>query len=132
MNLSDYIQLTLEEIAEGIKKADATYKSMGAGGVLAETGMYIEGIPYVKHKGISEKHDKYKPIINVGFKVSVIHEETKEIDGKMSASIKVFSAGKEESGREVTHSLNEVTFSVPLLYPSERSSTHKEPSSCQD
>lgn len=120
MNLSDYIQLTLEEIAKGMRAANETYKNMGAGGILTETGMQIEGIPYVKKVGLSEKHDKYKPIINVGFRVSVECEEAKAVDGKVSASIKVFSAGKEESGKELTRSLNEVTFSVPVLYPTER------------
>lgn len=44
MKLSDYISLTLEEIAEGTRKADHAYKAMGAGGVLEETSLVFRNI----------------------------------------------------------------------------------------
>lgn len=36
MKLSDYINLTIEEVAKGAKKADATLKDLGNGSVLTK------------------------------------------------------------------------------------------------
>lgn len=44
MNLSDYINLTITEIADGTKKANATLKEMGNGGIIANgTNFNLEG-----------------------------------------------------------------------------------------
>lgn len=114
MTLSDYINLTLEEIATGIKKADATYKSMG-GRVLTETTSAIDGIPYAAE--MVNGKPCYKPIINVHFKVNVQMQNTSAINGGVKGSIRVLEAGtKTSSGNTATHS-EELSFSIPLVLP---------------
>ena len=114
MNLSDYINLTLEEIARGIKKADATYKTMG-GRVLTETTSTLEGIPHAAE--MVNGKPSYKPIVNVQFRVNVQMQESSEINGGLKGSIQVLSAGTETStGSIETHS-EELTFSIPIVLP---------------
>lgn len=120
MKLSDYISLTLEEIAKGARKADHAYKAIGAGGVLAETSLEINGIPHIKKIGFSDKHNTYKPIINVDFKVSVEVEEGEEVNGAIGGSLKVIAANKEERGSVTNRTSHQVSFSIPVLYPSEK------------
>lgn len=117
MKLSDYINLTLEEIAKGAQKATDTYLEMGKGCVLSETRMTIEGVPYVKHKGFNDK-DTYKPIIKVTFHVGVELEESMEGNSKMGGSLKVISAGVESLNKEGKRVVQEITFDIPVLLPS--------------
>lgn len=81
MNLSDYISLTLSEIAEGVQKANEIYELMGDGNVLTETRMEISGIPYAYKN--SKSGVVRKPIINVGFHVGVELQESKEKGGSL-------------------------------------------------
>lgn len=123
MNLSDYINLTLVEIAKGAQQADKTYKEMGDGGIITATNMVINGIPHLKKIGVSEKHCTYKPIINVEFKVQVELEETEEVKGDIAGSIRVVSANKEERGSIISRTSHEISFSIPMTYPSEKKQT---------
>ena len=51
MNLSDYINLTIEEVAKGAKKADATLKDLGNGSVLTKgTQLSLEGLSFASGK----------------------------------------------------------------------------------
>lgn len=120
MNLSDYINLTLVEIAKGAQKADKSYKEMGNGGVVTTTNMSINGIPYLKKIGINEKHCTYRPIINVDFRIQVELQETEEVKGDVSGSIRVVSANKEERGSISSRTSHEISFSIPMTYPSEK------------
>lgn len=114
MNLSDYINLTLEEIARGIKKADATYKTMG-GRVLTETNSTIEGIPHAAE--MVNGKPCYKPIVNVHFKVNVQMQESSEVNGGLKASIKILSAGTETISGNIATRTEELSFSIPLVLP---------------
>lgn len=115
MNLSDYISLTLNEIAEGMQKANKPYAEKGKDLVLSETSMRIEGIPVVhwndNYGGI------YKPIIKVGFRVGIELEETKEKGGSFGGSLKVITLDAETSKKDGAKSVHEITFEIPLILP---------------
>lgn len=119
MNLSDYINLTLEEIAIGAQKATDTYQAMGKGCVLSETRMVIDGVPYVRLKGLNDK-DTYKPIIKVTFHVGLEVEESMESNGKVGGSIKVLSADAGTQNYDGKKQIQEITFDMPVLLPSVR------------
>lgn len=116
MNLSDYINLTLSEIAEGVSKATHSYEKIGKGQVLSEIQSPIEGIPIVRICG-QRGGDIYKPIIKVAFRVGVEVEESKESNGKIGCSIKVVSADVETLTKGVGRSVHEVSFEIPLTLP---------------
>lgn len=111
MNLSDYISLTLTEIAEGVRKVNEAYEEMGGGCVLTETEMEIEGIPVAK-RGYARR-----PIVSVGFRVGVEVEETKEKGGQFGGSLKVVSASTDVSKKDGAKSVHEITFQIPLVLP---------------
>lgn len=117
MNLSDYINLTLEEIAIGAQKATETYQAMGKGCVLSETRMVIDGVPYVRLKGLNGK-DTYKPIIKVTFHVAVELDETTESNSKFEGSLKVVSVKNLSQEKEGKKRVQEITFDIPVLLPS--------------
>ena len=116
MNLSDYISLTLNEIAEGVAKATKSYKKKGDGCVLSETQMIVSGIPTARLSGTAGG-DTYKPIINVAFRVGVEIEETTESDKQIKGSLKVVSAHGESTTKDGRKSTHEVSFELPLILP---------------
>lgn len=90
MNLSDYINLTIEEIALGSQKAGATLKQMGNGAVLAKgTGFDLEGMAYASGKVAGRQYNR--PIINVAFRVNVELQEATENNGEIKGSLRVLS-----------------------------------------
>lgn len=123
MNLSDYINIALEEIARGIKKADATYKTMG-GRVLTETNSTIEGIPHIAD--MVQRKACYRPISNIHFKVCVEMQETEDVQGEVRGTLKIVSASKTEHGQQRTTQLQELSFDVPVLLPSDQKQTDKD------
>lgn len=110
MNLSDYISLTLNEIAEGIKKADDTLKARG--GYLLKESPVIDGTPFTRSSSTSSN-----PIIKVGFRVGVEIEETAMANNKFGGSLKVISAGSESVTKDGKRSIHEVSFELPLILP---------------
>lgn len=117
MNLSDYINLTLEEIAKGAQKATDTYQKLGSGCVLAETSMHIEGIPYVRQVSV-KGNVKHKPIIKITFHVGLEIEESMESNGRVGGSIKVLSADAGTQAHDGKKVVQEITFDIPVLLPS--------------
>lgn len=115
MNLSDYISLTLNEITEGVKKANKSHKSIGCGRVLTEIQNDTNGIPFVleKDNGGFVK----KPITNVAFRVSVELEESKGSNNKIGGSLKVVSIDHESTKKGEKRSTHEVSFELPLILP---------------
>ena len=111
MELSDYISLTLTEIAKGVQKANEPYEESGREFVLSETSSKIEGIPSVYWSG------EYKPIINVGFRVGVEIEEAKEKGGSLGGSLKVVTLDADITKKDGTKSIHEITFQLPLILP---------------
>lgn len=111
MELSDYISLTLTEIAEGVRKVNEAYEIMGGGHVLTEAEMEIEGIP------VAKRGHTRKPIINVGFRVGIELEESKEKGGQFGGSLKVISANTDASKKDGAKSVHEITFQIPLILP---------------
>ena len=119
MNLSDYINLTITEIAEGSKKANATLKEMGNGGILTKGVQYnIEGLPYASGKVGGHMYNR--PIIDVAFRVNVELQETEETNGEVKGSLKVVSGSMATFGTEKQTTSAEVSFSVPVFLPYEQ------------
>jgi hypothetical protein len=108
MNLSDYISLTLNEIAEGVKKASDTLKPRG--GYILKESPIIDGTPYARISS-SKSH----PIINVTFRVGVELEESKGRNDKIGGSIKVISIDHESIKKGEKRSTHEVSFELPLV-----------------
>lgn len=119
MNLSDYINLTIAEIADGAKKADVTLKEMGDGNILAKgTQLNLEGLSYVSGK--VGGHTYNRPIIDVAFRVNVELQETEESNGEIKGSLKVISGNMATAGTEKQTKSAEVSFSLPILLPYEK------------
>lgn len=119
MNLSDYINLTLEEIASGCKKADATLKEIGNGSVLTKgTQFSLEGLSHASGK--VGGHIYNRPIINIAFRVNVELQETEESNGEVKGSLKVISGNAGVANSEKTTRSAEVSFSIPVLLPFEQ------------
>lgn len=110
MNLSDYITLTLIEIAEGVSKTDAALKTMG--GYLLKKSPVIDGTPFTRISSSSSY-----PIIKVGFRVGVEVEESMESNNKIGGSLKVISANVGAMTKGVEKSIHEVSFELPLILP---------------
>lgn len=115
MKLRDYINLTIEEIVEGARLADANLRKEKSGTILSESHLDIIGAPHVTKVGVNVKHNINKPIINVGFKVSVETEESLDADGNLTASIKIAKATGEIKASESSRVSQEVTFTIPVL-----------------
>lgn len=119
MNLSDYINLTITEIADGTKKANVTLKEMGNGCILSKgTTMNIEGLSHASGK--VGGHIYNRPIIDVAFRVNVELQETEENNGEVKGSLRVISGSMATVGMERQTTSAEVSFSVPMLLPYEQ------------
>lgn len=119
MELSDYINLTLSEIALGSKKAGATLKQMGNGAVLAKgTEFGLEGMTYASGKVAGRQYNR--PIVNVAFRVNVELQETSESNGEVKGSLKVLSGNIGAIKSDALTSLKEVSFTIPILLPFEQ------------
>lgn len=119
MNLSDYISLTIEEIALGSKKAGTTLRQMGNGAVLAHgTEFSLEGLIYASGKANGRIYNR--PIINVAFRVAVELQETTESNGEVKGSLKVLSGGIGKTKSEENVNFKEVSFAIPILLPFEK------------
>lgn len=116
MELSDYISLTLTEIAKGVKRANQNYEKRGNGQVISGLQSPIDGIPFVRICGQGRK-DTYKPIIKVAFRVGVEVEESEESNNKLGSSLKVISANSESLSKDGKRSVHEVSFELPLILP---------------
>lgn len=119
MKLSDYINLTIEEVAKGAKKADATLKDLGNGSVLTKgTQLSLEGLSFASGK--TGGHIYNRPIINIAFRVNVELQETEESNGEVKGSLKVISGNVGTTSAERSTKSTEVSFSIPVLLPFER------------
>lgn len=119
MNLSDYINVTIEEIALGAKKAGTTLKQMGNGAVLAQgTEFSLEGMAHASGKYAGHYYNR--PIINVAFRVNVEVQEILESNGEVKGSLKVLSGNVGATKSEATTYCEEVSFAIPILLPFEK------------
>jgi hypothetical protein len=119
MNLSDYINLTIEEIALGSKKAGTTLKHMGNGAVFAKgTEFGLEGMAYASGKVSGRQYNR--PIINVAFRVNVELQETTESNGEIKGSLKVLSGNIGATKSDTEISSKEFSFAIPILLPYEQ------------
>lgn len=131
MNLSDYINLTITEIADGAKKADATLKEIGNGCVLTHgTTLDLNEVPHISTKYMGKTYNR--PIINIAFRVNLELQETEESNGEIKGSLKVISGNIGTGSSERTTTSAEVSFCVPVLLPYEQQQTGTTLSSYQD
>lgn len=110
MELSDYISLTLTEIAKGVKKAN---ESKGDGSVLVSTPNDVNGIPYTWGK--EQGNLIRRPIIRVGFRVGLELDESEKSNNKIGGSLKVISVGHESMTIDDKKSVHEVSFELPFV-----------------
>lgn len=114
MNLSDYIDLTLSEIAEGVKKANDNLGIRGGGRVLSEISQDVTGgVSYLIER-VNSGYVK-KPIINVAFRVGVELDESKEKKNKVGGSLRVVSIDRETTKIGDKRSIHEVSFEIPFV-----------------
>ena len=113
MNLSDYISLTLNEIAEGVQKANDDLEIRGGGRVLSETTQDIRHPSYILEK---ENGDYIKkPIINVAFRVGVELDESKEKKNQTRGSLRVVSIDHGTTKKGDKRCIHEVSFEIPFV-----------------
>lgn len=115
MNLSDYISLTLNEIAEGVKRVNESYETTNGSHVLTGTPQDVNQIPHTFKK--EDGHLIRKPIINVALRVGVELEESKGSNNKIGGSLKVVSIDHESTKKGEKRSTHEVSFELPLILP---------------
>lgn len=118
MKLDEFIKETLVEIANGAIMADAAYKEMGRGGVNPEGNFSLEGIPHLSVKGVSEKQNRSKPIVNVQFKLNIELEEEHSAQGKVGGILNVIAASMSATKGETKKDVQEISFSIPVVLPS--------------
>ena len=119
MELSDYISLTLSEIAKGVQKATGDYEKLGGGQVLSGIQAPIDGMPTIRICG-QKGGDIYKPIIKVAFRVGVQVESSEKSNNKLKGSLQVISAGHESLSKDEKRNTHEVSFELPLLLPQKK------------
>ncbi|WP_099465602.1 hypothetical protein [Parabacteroides provencensis] len=119
MELKEFISDVLLQIAEGVTDANRRYKELG-GFVNPRGSFKIEGMPYILKESKIPNSSISMPLIPVQFKTHVQLEEKAETKGAGSCNIiKIISASIGSSVGESMASVQEVSFSVPVLLPSE-------------
>lgn len=116
MKLSEFIEETLVEIAEGASKANERYKAINPAGRVNPSGyMQIEGFSYTKQGGSVSSITQ--PLIKVGFNLKIHLEEKEDIGGGIKGVLNVISAsiGASRENREI--SAQEISFEIPVVLP---------------
>lgn len=116
MKLSEFIEETLVEIAEGASKANERYKTISPAGRVNPSGyMQIEGFSYTKQGGSVSSFTQ--PLIKVGFNLKIHLEEKEDIGGGIKGVLNVISAsiGASRENREI--SAQEISFEIPVVLP---------------
>ena len=115
MELSEYIDLTISEIAKGVKKANKPYAKRAKELVPSDIPLRIDGIPYIYWE--DDQDITYRPIIKVAFRVGVEIEESEESNSKLGGSLKVISGSHEATTKDEKRNVHEVSFEIPLVLP---------------
>lgn len=115
MNLSEFIKETLVEIAKGANEADSAYREMGRGCVNPRGKYSFDGIASMSSGEGRLMHSV--PVTSVNFNLKVELEETHEINGGISGMLKVISASLAASKEKNETSVQEISFSVPVVLP---------------
>ena len=115
MKLSEFVKETLVEIAEGAKQADETYREMGIGCVNPRGKYTFEGVNSM-HIG-EGRYMRSVPVTSINFNLKVELEEKNEISGGIGGVLKVISANLGASKENHETSVQEISFSVPVVLP---------------
>lgn len=115
MNLSEFIKETLSEVAKGAMKADVMYREMGRGCVNPRGKFHFEGIASMSSG--EGRHLHSVPVTSVNFNLKVELEERNEINGGIGGVLKVISANLGASKGKNETSVQEISFSVPVVLP---------------
>ena len=111
MNLSEFIKETLTEIAKGVSEADAVYRNMGKGCVVPRGRYTFDGMASMTSG--EGRLATSVPITSVNFNLKVDLEEKNELSGVLKVISVNLGASKEKN--EI--SVQEISFSVPVVLP---------------
>lgn len=125
MNLSEFIKETLVEIAKGANEADSAYREMGRGRVNPRGRYHFEGLASMSSGEGRLAHSV--PVTSVNFKLKVELEEKHEVNGGISGALKVISASLAASKEKNETSVQEISFSVPVVLPSDEGKQNHKP-----
>lgn len=115
MELKDFVTNALTQIAEGVKNAQDTYKSLG-GEVNPGKFKQIEGgFPYGKTTPIQGDAEL---LCNVMFDVSLTSENSSNNSGGIGVLFGAISIGGKSGDEERQVSLTRLKFNVPVKLPS--------------
>lgn len=115
MKLSEFVKETLVEIAEGAKQADERYNEMGIGCVNPRGKYHFEGIASMTSG--EGRLARSVPVASVSFNLKVELEEKNEVSGGIGAMLKVISTNLAASKGKNEISVQEISFSVPVVLP---------------
>ena len=115
MNLSEFIKETLAEVAKGASEADAMYREMGRGCVNPRGRYSFDGIASMSVG--DGRLMRSVPITSVSFNLKVELEETNEVSGGIKGVLNVISANIGASKGKNETSVQEISFSVPVVLP---------------
>lgn len=115
MNLSEFIKETLIEIAKGANDADSAYREMGRGRVNPRGRYHFEGLASMSSG--EGRLARSAPVTSVNFNLKVELEEKNEVSGGIGAMLKVISTNLAASKGKNEISVQEISFSVPVVLP---------------
>ena len=115
MKLSEFIKETLLEVAKGAMEADAMYREMGKGCVNPRGKYNFEGIASMTSG--EGRLARSVPVASVNFNLKIELEEKNEVSGGIGAMLKVISTNLAASKGKNETSVQEISFSVPVVLP---------------
>lgn len=115
MNLSEFIKETLSEVAKGAMEADVMYREMGRGCVNPRGKYHFDGIASMSSG--DGRHVHSVPVTSISFNLKVELEEKNGINGGIGGVLKVISANLSASKEKNETSVQEISFSVPVVLP---------------
>lgn len=116
MNLSEFIKETLSEVAKGAMEADVMYREMGKGCVNPRGRYHFEGLASMSSGEGRLAHSV--PVTSVNFNLKVELEERNGVNGGIGGILNVISANLSASKGKNETSVQEISFSVPVVLPS--------------
>ena len=115
MELKEFVSSTLMQIADGVKMAQDSYKSLG-GEVNPKGFQQVNGdIPYGK-KDISAKGEAYL-LSNVQFEVALTSDSSSNNSGGIGVLFGAISIGGKSGEGERQVAVTKIKFNVPVKLP---------------
>ena len=117
MKLSDFINETLVEIAEGINRANRSLE--GTGAMANPPNVYVQPEGGSKIFGVWDKRAlEMHPIVElIEFDVALSVKEDRETNAKAGVSLSVLQLGTGGKSSDIRGSESRVKFRVPFIFP---------------